>query len=60
MQPLLDRAQRVSPLQAVRRGSQSLWIRSKRHTGPQCLSVPAGDEGRKEGLVAAGCYHGER
>src|SRR5437879_6292467 len=56
MQSLLDRAQRVSPLQAVRRGCQSLWIRSKRYTGAERLSVPAGDEGRKEGLIAAGCY----
>src|SRR6266850_3763870 len=44
MQPLLDRAQRVSSLHAVCGGSHSFWIRSKRYTGLKCLAVPAGDE----------------
>src|SRR5258705_1148348 len=56
MQPLLDRAQRVSSLHAVCGGSHSFWIRSKRYTGLKCLAVPAGNEGRKEGLVVAWCY----
>jgi hypothetical protein len=56
MQPLLDHPHRVSSLRAVRWRSQSLWIRSKGYAGRQCLSVPAGDKRRKEGLIAAGYY----
>src|SRR5260370_32724334 len=56
MQPLLDRAQRVSSLHAVCGGSHSFWIRSKRYTGLKCLALPPGNAGRKEGLAVAWRY----
>jgi hypothetical protein len=56
MQPLSDRAQRVSSLHTVCRGSERVWIRSKRYFGLQGLAVPTGDERRKVGLVTTGRY----